>query len=124
LAFKSTYEEFLNSFTNIELGEGVWVKLASNATLTFDEIKITDDNKNITLSGGEFHHIAPLKKMTLSTIKSQVGANNLEVIQCESTTFQKAYILSGESFLNTFISFGGDNRSCWIKLENNANLQF
>jgi len=61
--------------------------------------------------------------MSLSDIKSELGRNNVLVIQGPSKTYQKAYVDAGMSSLNDFTNFE-KGKGYWIKLSNAATLSF
>lgn len=112
---------FLNDFTQFETGKGYWVKLANDASLTYNEVSFSS-NQTISLKSG-WNLIDPLTDLVIADIKTQLGDTNILVVQGPSKTYQKAYVDQGLSFLNDFTQFEA-GKGYWVKLTNDANLTF
>ncbi len=113
--------EFLNDFTKLEPFKAVWIEVADDVTISYNEMSYID--KEITLESGKWYLLNPIKDMSLDEIKAQVGENNIEVIQGLVTTYQQKYIDNGTSFLNDFTGFV-EPKGYWVKLKESATLGF
>ncbi|MCH9739279.1 MAG: CHAP domain-containing protein [Epsilonproteobacteria bacterium] len=114
--------DFLNDFTQLEPFKAVWISVAEDVTIDYEEITYIN-NQEITLTGGKWYLLNPPKTMSLESIKSQVGENNIDVIQGLVTTYQQQYVDAGTSFLNDFTGFE-ESKGYWIKLKDDATLIF
>ena len=61
--------------------------------------------------------------LTLSELKTQLGTDNLLVIQGAEKVYKKAYLDANQDFLNDFTAME-ENQGCWIKLQNSALLTY
>jgi len=122
LAYVKDGLEFLNDFKQLEPFKAVWIEVANEVEIDYDEINYTDDQE-ITLEGGKWYLLNPPKAMSLEEIKSQVGESNIEIIQGLTTTYQQKYVDEGTDFLNDFTGFTEPN-GYWIKLKESAVLSF
>lgn len=76
--------------------------------------------KKYTLNGG-WNLVGIDQSFTLDALKTQLGEENLEVIQGEQCTYQKRYHDLNVDFLNDFIGLE-EGKGYWIKLNTSANL--
>ena len=119
-AYEDRGEGFLNDWSSFE--GAVWVKVAHDVNLTYEE-EVYSDKKEIVIIGGAWRLVNPLSEMSLEAIKNQLGADNIDVIQGQVKTYQKAYEDKGEGFLNDLNGFS-EPKGYWIKLFNDAVLTF
>jgi hypothetical protein len=126
---KKTYQKsyvdlnksFLNDFTALEEGAGYWIKVENN--VSFDYSKITyNSEQTIALKSG-WNLINALSDLNLISIITQLGVDNLEVIQGANKTYKKAYVDINKSFLNDFKNFE-EPTGYWVKVKNDALLRF
>jgi GH25 family lysozyme M1 (1,4-beta-N-acetylmuramidase)/surface antigen len=122
LAYVKDGLEFLNDFKQLELFKAVWIEVANEVEIDYDEINYTDDQE-ITIEGDRWYLLNPPKAMSLEEIKSKVGESNIEIIQGLTTTYQQKYVDEGTDFLNDFTGFTEPN-GYWIKLKESAVLSF
>jgi len=61
--------------------------------------------------------------MTLDTLKNQIGAENLLIVQGQQKTYQKFYEDEGKNFLNSFNQFE-KGRGYWIKVNSAIDLPY
>ena len=113
---------FLNDFERLTMFESVWIEVANDVTITYDETTYEDDQE-ITLNGGDWYLLNPPKAMSLDVIKRQVGENNIDTIQGLVSVYKQKYIDEGTEFLNDFIGFE-EPKGYWILLKNDATLIF
>ena len=114
--------EFLNDFTKLEPFKAVWIEVANEVEISYDEISYTD-NQEITLEGGKWYLLNPPKAMSLEEIKAQVGESNIDVIQGLVTTYQQQYVDEGTDFLNDFIGFE-EPKGYWVKFKESSRFTF
>jgi len=110
----------LNDFIGFEKGKGYWVKVKQG--VDFDYNYVTYSDKTLTLKGG-WNIINPFGELTLSQILTQLGSENVEVIQGFNKTYQKQYVDNGTSSLNDFTLFEG-SKGYWVKISSEATLTF
>ena len=110
----------LNDFTKLERGQGYWIKVAQGVDL--DYYKLTYIHKTIPLKSG-WNLINPFGELTLNEILTQLGIDNVEVIQGLSKTYQKEYVDNSIAFLNDFTEFE-NTKGYWIKVDSSATLSF
>ena len=122
LAYVKDGLEFLNDFKQLEPFKAVWIEVANEVEIDYDEINYTDDQE-ITIEGDRWYLLNPPKAMSLEEIKSKVGESNIEIIQGLTTTYQQKYVDEGTDFLNDFTGFTEPN-GYWIKLKESAVLSF
>ena len=60
---------------------------------------------------------------SLDELKSQLGSDNLLIIQGQDPVYKKAYVDAGKDGLNDFTKMER-NKGYWVKLENNATLTY
>jgi len=114
--------DFLNDFEKLTMFESVWIEVANDVTITYDETTY-DDDQEITLNGGDWYLLNPPKTMNLNVIKSQVGKSNIDTIQGLVSVYKQKYIDEGTPFLNDFTGFE-EPKGYWILLKNDATLRF
>ena len=113
-------EEFLNNFTAFEAGKGYWVKVNSAVDIEYEKTTYSTE-QTINLIAG-WNLINPPTDLTMSEVSAQLGSN-LEVIQGMSKTYQKAFVDSGEEFLNNFQNFE-EPQGYWVKVTTDTSLLF
>jgi len=113
-------KDFLNSFTAFEKGRGYWIKVNSAVDVAYNKVTYTTE-QNINLIAG-WNLINPPTDLNISEIITQLG-NNLEVIQGQNKTYQKAYVDEGKEFLNSFKKFE-EPQGYWVKVASDAMLNF
>lgn len=126
---KKTYQKrysdeglsFLNDFTQFEKGEGYWVKVNEERTVSYLSTSYTQQEV-ITLKEG-WNLVNPLVDLTLSEILVQIGVENLEVIQGMTKTYQRRYVESNLSHLNDFEAFV-EPEGYWVKVNSASELLF
>jgi len=111
---------FLNSFTAFEKGRGYWIKVNSAVDVAYDKMTYTTE-ESIDLIAG-WNLINPSSDLNISEIVTQLGSN-LEVIQGQNKTYQKAYVDEGKSFLNSFKKFE-EPQGYWVKVASDTTLRF
>ncbi|CAA6816771.1 MAG: Unknown protein [uncultured Sulfurovum sp.] len=114
-------QNMLNDFEAFEKGKSYWVKVASNSSVAYSKIEY-ETEQNITLTSG-WNLINPYADLNLSSIIAQLGVENVEVIQGEDKTYQKAYVDSNQISLNDFEKFE-EPKGYWIKVKNAGVLSF
>jgi hypothetical protein len=115
--------DMLNDFTQLEPFKSVWIAVANEVTITYDEIDYSNEEQEITLEGNRWYLLNPPKEISLETIKAQLGNSNIKVIQGISTTYQQQYIDDGIDWANDFTGFY-EPLGYWILLKENATLKF
>ncbi|CAA6815988.1 MAG: cellulose-binding domain protein [uncultured Sulfurovum sp.] len=111
----------LNDFTAFEMGKGYWVKIVQDVNLSYTPMSYSD-TKNLLLAKG-WNLINPLDTLSLETLFSQLGQDNVEVIQSETQTYQKEYLDKGFFFLNDLTQLEA-SKAYWIKIKNGVELAF
>jgi len=123
LAYVNQGLGFLNDFTILEPFSAVWIEVAEDVSIDYEEVQYSQ-TKELSLEAGKWYLINPPKAMSLIEIKEQVGENNIDTIQGLVKTYQQSYVNQGMGFLNDFTGFEEPN-GYWIKLLNNdARLTF
>ena len=122
-AFVDDERYFLNTFTQTEIGKGYWIKVDDNRSFSY-EAEVYTETKTINLRDG-WNFIGAIKELNITEIKTQLGAENLLVIQGagQGKTYKKSYIDDGTPQLNSFTKFEID-QGYWIKLVSSASLSF
>jgi lysozyme len=115
--------DMLNDFTQLEPFKSVWIEVANEVTITYDDIDYSNEEQEITLEGNRWYLLNPPKEISLETIKAQLGNSNIKVIQGISTTYQQQYIDDGIDWANDFTGFY-EPLGYWILLKENATLKF
>ena len=110
---------FLNNFEKFKDGEGYWIKVANDKTINFTT---TSKPVSIKLKSG-WNLTNPTKLLTLQEIKTQIGEDNLLIIQGPHTVYKKEYVENNKAFLNNFTNFV-EPEGYWIKVKNDATLTF
>ena len=111
----------LNDFTGFEKGKGYWVYLSNGATINY--IPTVYSGEEITKLKAGWNIINPLLDLTLEEIITQVGRDNLLIIQGATRTYQKSYVDEGNPDLNDFVKFE-KGKGYWIKLLNNSQIRY
>jgi hypothetical protein len=112
----------LNDFEAFESSKGYWVKLGSEQNLTYTVTGSQDPHYTMNLVAG-WNLVSTLDAFTLEELISQIGYENLLVVQGEGETYQKAYIDSGNSNANNFERFHSD-KGYWIKIREGKTVKF
>ncbi|CAA6815398.1 MAG: Unknown protein [uncultured Sulfurovum sp.] len=120
LAYVNEGLGFLNDFTALEPLSAVWINVAQDVSIDYEEVQYTQ-TKELSLEADKWYLINPPKAMSLVEIKNQVGENNIDTIQGLVKTYQQSYVNAGTGFLNDFTGFEEPN-GYWIKLLNNDAL--
>ncbi len=115
-------KSFLNDFEAFERGKGYWVKINNDSTLNYTPSNNTESSYTLTLQQGWNLIQSPIA-LTLNEIISQVGSDNLLVIQGSTQTYQKAYKDGGYGYLNDFETFNLQS-GYWIKVATTTTLEF
>ncbi len=115
--------EFLNSFTQTEAGKAFWFKVVEDVNFTYMADKQVN-NKVIALGEG-WSFIGAMIPLTLEEMKSQLGEDNLLIIQGagQGSTYKKEYVDNGTPFLNSFTAFEV-GKGYWVKVASPATLSF
>lgn len=71
----------LNDFTSFEEGKGYWVKVLTDVNLSYTSIEY-NSTKVVALNEG-WNLVNPLSSLSLVDILTQLGSENVEVIQGE-----------------------------------------
>lgn len=125
--YKKSYvdadKDFLNSFTQTEFGQAYWVNVTEQTTLSYNE-DTYEGTKTVSLVSG-WNFVGLLHSKTLDEIVTEVGFNNLLVIQGpgQGKAYKKSYVDNNEPQLNTFTA-SVVSEGYWIKVVNNASLTF
>jgi len=120
-SYHSSGEDFLNNFTEVQLGKAYWVRVDQPAVVEYTENNYTTTQTIELISGWNF--IAPYSLLSFSEIENQLGVDNLLIIQGSNKTYKKLYADNNEDFLNTFNNFE-ENQGYWIKVQNSTSLLF
>jgi len=96
----------LNDFEMLEFGKAYWIEVANSVEISYTPK--SDDRLEIVLLSG-WNMINPLSPLSLESIKTQLGDNNLKVIQGAKRTYQKRYLESKKPLLNDFNRFENQN---------------
>lgn len=122
-AFVDDEREFLNTFTQTEIGKGYWIKVDNNHSFNY-EAEVDIETKSIDLKDG-WNFIGVITELNITEIKVQLGAENLLVIQGagQGKTYKKSFIDDGTPELNSFTKLEL-NQGYWIKLVSSASLLF
>ena len=115
--------EFLNSFTQTEAGKAFWFKVVEDVNFTYMADKQVN-NKVIALGEG-WSFIGAMLPLTLEEMKSQLGEDNLLIIQGagQGSTYKKEYVDNGTPFLNSFTAFEV-GKGYWVKVASPKTLSF
>lgn len=108
---------FLNDFTRFEKGKGYWIKLNQSAALNYTETTYPNEER-ITLAAG-WNLINPIASLTLETIQTQLGTENLEMIVGDNRIYNRI----ADAGANTFTQFE-EPYGYLIKLNESADLVF
>jgi uncharacterized protein (DUF1800 family) len=113
-------KDFLNDFTAFEKGRSYWIKVNSTVDVTYDKTTYTPEETIALIAG--WNLINPHTDLNISEITAQLGSN-LEVIQGQNKTYQKAYVDEGKAFLNSFKKFE-EPQGYWVKVTADMTLRF
>jgi RHS repeat-associated protein len=118
-----TYYTKGEAYTNetLEKGEGYWIKVANDVSFKYKK-QISKGIKKVILTAG-WNLINPLQELTLEELKTQLGSDNLLVIQNATTTYKKSYIDAELEFLNDFTQFE-KNSGYWIRVAQESVLTY
>jgi len=113
---------FLNDFERFEVGKGYWVKVLNPVGLRYNEPMNNTSNYLLSLEEG-WNLINAPAALTLSELITQIGHENLLVVQGSGDTYQKSYVESGNTQLNDFEVFS-TNSGYWIQVASAINIEF
>jgi len=113
---------FLNDFERFEVGKGYWVKVLNPVGLRYNEPINDTSNYLLSLEEG-WNLINAPAALTLSELITQIGHENLLVVQGSGDTYQKSYVESGNTQLNDFEVFS-TNSGYWIQVASAINIEF
>lgn len=113
---------FLNDFERFEVGKGYWVKVLNPVGLSYNEPINDTSNYLLSLEEG-WNLINAPAALTLSELITQIGHENLLVVQGSGDTYQKSYVESGNTQLNDFEVFS-TNSGYWIQVASAINIEF
>ena len=112
----------LNDFAEFEENKGYWVKLDNSATLTYTPVSHHENLHNIDLVEG-WNLVSVPQSLSLSELLSQIGEENLLVVEGDGTTYQKSYIDLGYASANDFSKFNS-TQGYWIKVSQDTSVEF
>jgi hypothetical protein len=92
----------------------------NNPKLEMDVAEIT--NSILSLKTG-WNLVGANSSLTLSELKTKIGAENLLIIQGQHKTYQKAYVDGGKDFLNSFTAFEA-GRGYWVNVNSAVNVEY